>query len=152
MQTPGTYGSSRHGEDGVDADGAHERAFAGHVGAADEEDSGFAADADVVANAFCGGDEGMAELLGVEAGRAFEELGEGVGGVLVAVAGEGEERFDFADCREPGADGGSVGGAPGLGCIGDLNHVHQRDVENAHEGVVERADVFDDGSQAGDGL
>src|SRR5260370_24412893 len=95
-------GGAGHGENGVEADGAHERAFAGHVGAADEEDLGFAADADVVADTLCGWDEGMAELLGVEAGWAFEEFGEGVGGMLVAVGGEGEKGFDFADCGKPG--------------------------------------------------
>ncbi len=81
-------GSAGHGEGGVDADGAHEGALAGHVGAADEEDLGWAADADVVANAFCGGDERMAELRSVETGRAFEEFGERVGGMLVVVGGE----------------------------------------------------------------
>jgi len=120
------HGSAGHGEDGVDADGAHERAFAGHVGAADEEDFRSVTDADVVADTLCGWDEGVAELLGVEAGRAFEEFRKGVGGVLVTVGGEGEKRFDFADCREPGANRGSVGRAPGLGCIGDLNRVEQR--------------------------
>ena len=40
----------------------------------------------------------MAELLGDEAGRAFEEFGERIGGVLVAVGGEGEKGFEFADC------------------------------------------------------
>ena len=36
--------------------------------------------------------------------------------------------------------------------LGDLNHVEQRDVENAHEGVIEGTDVLDDGSEAGDGF
>ena len=58
----GAYRCAGHREDGVDADGAHERALAGHVGAADEENSGFAADADVVADALCGGNERMAEF------------------------------------------------------------------------------------------
>ena len=101
---------------------------------------------------FAVGNEGMAKLLGVEAGRAFDELGEWIGGVLVAVAGEGEERFGFAGGFQPGADRGSVGGAPGFGGVGGLDYVHERNVEAAHEGIFERADVFDDGSQAGDGL
>jgi len=78
-------GSSGHGEDGVDADRAHERAFAGHVGAADKEDFRLVADAEVVADTFFGRDEGVAQLLSVEAGWTFEEFREGVGGVLVAV-------------------------------------------------------------------
>ncbi len=45
-----------------------------------------------------------------------------------------------------------MGAAPCLGCVGDLNYVEKRDVENAHEGVVERTDVFDDGSQVRDGF
>src|SRR5437899_7807306 len=117
------YRCAGHGKNRVDTDGAHEGAFAGHVGAADEEDFRFVADADVVADTLCGWDEGMTELLGVEAGWAFEELREWVGGVLEAVSGEGEEGFDFADCCKPGPDRGPVGCAPCLGRIGDLNHV-----------------------------
>src|SRR5260370_28362707 len=145
-------GGAGHGEDGVDANGAHEGALAGHVRAADEEDFGFVTDADVVADTLCGWDEGVTELFGEEAGWAFEEFGEEIAGVLVAVGGEGEKGFDLADRVQPGADGGPVGGAPGLGRVGDLNHVEQRDVEKAHEGAVARADVFDAGSEAGDGL
>ena len=101
LQTTSAYRGTGHGEDSIDADGAHERAFAGHVGAADEKNPGFSTYADVVANAFSDWDEGMAKLLGVEAGRAFDEFGEGIGGVLVTIAGEGEERLDFARCLQP---------------------------------------------------
>src|SRR5271155_2162851 len=143
---------TRHSEDSVDADGAHERALAGHVGAADEEDPRLSADTDVVANTFCGWDKGVTELLGDETGRAFDEFGEGVGGMLVAVAREGEECFEFADRCKPGADRASVGAAPGLRRIGNLDYIHKRYVETAHDGVFERANVFHDGSQASDGL
>ena len=101
LQRMGAYRSTGHGEDGVDADGAHECAFAGHVGAADEQDTGFAADADVVADAFRGRNERVSELFGVEAGRALDEFREGIGRMLVAIGREGEERFEFADGTEP---------------------------------------------------
>ena len=67
-----TNRSAGHREYGVDSGGAQERAFAGHVGAADEEDLCFATDGDVVADTFRSWDEGMAELLGDEAGQAFD--------------------------------------------------------------------------------
>jgi hypothetical protein len=58
-------------------------------------------------------------------------FGEGIGGMLVGVGGEGEERFDFADGGEPGADGSSVSAAPGLGYVGDLDTVEEWDVKGA---------------------
>src|SRR5260370_12528690 len=94
-------GGAGHGEDGVDADGAHEGALSGHVGAADEEDFGFAADADVVADTLCGWDEGVTELAGDEAGRAFEEFREGGGGGVGGVGGVGRKGFDCARVVTP---------------------------------------------------
>ena len=105
LQATGADGGSGHGEDGIDADGAHEGALAGHVGAADEKGAGLAGDADVVADALGGGDEGVAEGFGGEGGRGWngigDELGEGIGGVFEVVGGEGQEGFGFADGFDP---------------------------------------------------
>ncbi|WP_433984661.1 hypothetical protein RBB78_08580 [Tunturiibacter empetritectus] len=72
--------------------------------------------------------------------------------MLVGVGGEGEERFGFADCREPEAHCGSVGAAPGLGCVGDLDTIEEWHVEGAQDGVFEGVDVVHDGAQAGYGV
>ncbi len=149
-------GRAGHGENGVDADGAHESALAGHVGAADEEGAGFAGDVDVVADAFGGGDEGMAEGFGFERRRGRHGVGhevrEWIGWMLEVVGGEGEESFYFADGRQPAEDGFAVGGAPGFGGIGDLDGVHEGKVEELHDGVVEGVDVLDDCLEFGDGF
>ena len=44
-----------------------------------------------------------------------------------------------------------MGDAPGFGGVGDLDGVEKWDVEGSHDRVIERADVFDDGAQVGDG-
>ncbi len=152
MHTECAHRRSSHGEDGVDADRSHERGFAGHVGTADEENPGFAADADIVGNAPGNGNERVAELFGLEAWQPIEKFGEGIEGVLEAVSGkEGEKRLDFAERLQPRTNGGSGGGAPGFGCISHLDRIEEGDVEKAEEDVVERAHVFDDDAQARDG-
>ena len=45
-----------------------------------------------------------------------------------------------------------MGGAPCFGCVGDLDGVHERDVEELHDGIVEGVDVLDDGLEVGDGF
>ena len=85
LEALGADRSAGHGEDGVDADGAHEGALAGHVGAADEQGSGVAGDADVVADALCGGDERVAEGFGVRRkGGPVTNSGKGSAGMLEA--------------------------------------------------------------------
>ena len=137
-QIASTYRSASHSEDRVDTDSSHERALAGHVGATDEKDPGFATDTDVVANAFCDCDEWMAELFGDEAGTAFDKFGKGIGRMLVAIAGEGKESFGVTNCLQPGADRESVGAAPSLCRVGNLNCVQERNIEAAHNGIFER--------------
>lgn len=157
----GADGGSGHGEDGVDAEGAHEGAFAGHVGAADEEEAGVGlglvgrglvgAKLEGVADAFGGGDEGMAEGDCVEAGGAVEEFGEGVGGVFVAVGGEGEEGFGLGDGGEPEGDGGAVAATPALDGEGDLHGDHKGQVDEFDDHVVEGVAELAEGGEFGDG-
>ena len=47
-----------------------------------------------------------------EGGARYDEFGEGIGGVLEVIGGEGEEGFGFADGVEPVGYGVAVGGAP----------------------------------------
>src|SRR5271170_4932328 len=131
-------GSTSHGENSVDADCAEECALAGHVGPADEQDTGFSRDGDVVADALGCGKKRMAELFGDEAGGPLYEFRKGIGGMFVAVGREGEECFEFAGRMEPIADGGPVGDAPGFGRVSDLDGVEKWDVEGSHDRIVER--------------
>ena len=50
------------------------------------------------------------------------------------------------------ADGITVGSAPGFGCVGGLDGVHEGNVEELHDGVVEGVDVLSDGMEMGDGF
>jgi hypothetical protein len=142
-------GSTSHGENSVDADGAEECALAGHVGPANEQDAGFPGDVYVVANALSCGKKRMSELFGDEARGPLYEFRKGIGGMFVTIGREGEECFEFGSCVEPIADGGSVGDAPGFGRVSDLDGVKKWDVEGSHDRVIERTYVFHNGAQVG---
>ena len=75
----------------------------------------------------------MAEGLPLEAWGAFEDLGKGIGGVLVRVTGQDIEGLDLAHHVEPAAHGCPGGGPPSFDCERQLGGPQQRQTQNLDE-------------------
>lgn len=146
----GANGCTGHGEDRVDACGPHECAFAGHVGATDEEKPVLGVEGEVVADAAGIGNQGMAQAGGNKGGISGEDLREGIVGMLEAVGGEGEKGFHLGDCGEPLRDDRVELMTPGVCYEGELNGVKEGNIEEPHQRIFERLDVLDDGVEPGD--
>ena len=56
----------------------------------------------------------MPEPLALESGRAVDDLGKGIAGMLIAIGGERRERLDFRDRVEPAPNVDAVPRPPGF--------------------------------------
>ncbi len=114
---------SSHGKYCIDSRSAHQRAFAGHIGAADENDSVMAAKSQIVANTARIRKKWMSKAYSFKMGCAGEKLRKTVSGMLEAVGRKRKERLDLAHSREPSGNGTAKASAPRVSDKGKLNGI-----------------------------
>src|SRR4051812_37020780 len=152
-QDPGPNRRSSHGQDGVDSYCSQQRALAGHVGATDQEYTSPACDINAVAYRPSGRDQGMAQLLSLEARVTLcLEFRKRIGGMLVCIGRQRHERLEFANGVYPAPDYSSMDSPPRFRDERDVECVHQRDDKERDRLIAPRACKADDGAQTGDGL
>src|ERR1700726_883241 len=94
----------------------------------------------------------MSQSRGFEAGSLVDKFREHIFGMLVGVAAQGGERFQFANRLEPLTERSSVPPAPALRGKDKLQPVEDDKVENANKYIVRRLQIFHSAIQPGDGL
>ncbi len=126
LEARGAHRSAGPGQHGVDPDGAQQGALAGHVGAADDPEPGFAAQLHVVADGVRVRHQRMRQGFGFEpAAGDIGQLGKNIGGMFVAVARQRAERFEFARGIDPFANVAARDAAPSLDRHGHLRGPQQ---------------------------
>ena len=135
-------GCAGPGEDGVETDGAEEGAFAGHVGAADDEQRRAFVKLGIVGDGLGGGQQRVGDGLAAEAFAVGKEFRRDGGGVFEGEGREREQGFDAAEGGDPEVSFLAVARAPGFEGERDLGGPKEHEGDEAEELVAGGIEQF----------
>ncbi len=91
----------------------------------------------------------MAQSLAVVERLPGDDLGKRVGGVLVGVGGQGAQRLELTDRRQPARDGRTGARPPALDRIGNMQAPVQEKGERGEELIAPRVEQFEQVAKLG---
>src|SRR5205823_13989258 len=148
MKRLSAYGSARHGQHRIHANGTQKRALSRHIRAAHQHHARIFIKLHAVADAPGICDQRMPESFPDKCPRGvFDEIRKWVGGMFERIGCQGKQSFHLRSYVDPGAHPAAPTKAPGFGGESNLERIKKWNIDEVREQAVTRINPVNDTRQ-----